>query len=223
MKKIFLVSALLISSIQCDAAQILFQGSPTESTTAIVSRNEPNLITVEGRKIRRIYGAEGMFTITPEADTGSAWLKPLVDKPAMSAYITDEDGQHYKLLLKVEDIPAETIIVKGRGVGTASLMNKKNEPRNDEILNTVVALFNDEGDEKHEQIPLWKGTYFELVRAVDLRGIHGEKFELKNTSDKNIVMDEREFYKNGVLAVTIENPTLLPSESTQIIVISEAD
>ena len=69
MKKIFLVSALLVSSFQCLAAQILYQGSPTESTTATVSRNEPNLITVDGRKIKRIYGAEGLFTVTPEPET----------------------------------------------------------------------------------------------------------------------------------------------------------
>lgn len=225
MKKIFLVSALLLNSIQSQAAQVIYQGSPTESTTAVVSRHEPNLVTVDGRKIRRIYGAEGLFTVKPEPDTGAAWIKPISDKPMMSAYITDEEGQHYKLLLKVEDVPAETIIVKGRGVsGTSSLlMSKKNEPRNDDILNTTIALFNGAGDSKHDTIPLWKGTRFELVKVVELRGIRGETYILTNISDNQIIMDEREFYRNGVQSVTIESATLEAGQSTRIFIVSEVE
>lgn len=224
MKKIFLVSALLLNSLQAHAAQIVFQGSPTDGMTAMISRHEPNLITVDGRKIRRIYGAEGLFTITPEPDTGSAWLKPTSDKNMMSAYITDEDGQHYKLLLKVEDIPAETIIVKGRGPRTrAASVSGKNEPRNDDIINTTVALFNGHGDRRSKVIPLWKGTKFELVRAIDLRGLRGEAYILTNTSDKQIIMEEREFYRRGVLSVSIEKPTLEAGQSTRVIVISEVE
>ncbi len=224
MRKIFLVSALLLNSIQSQAAQVLFQDSPTEATTAIVSRHEPNLITVDGRKIRRIYGAEGLFTIKPEPDTGAAWIKPTSDKPMMSAYITDEDGQHYKLLLKVEDIPAETIIIKGRGTSSGYLaMSKKNEPRNDDILNTTVALLNGDGDSKLDTIPLWKGTRFELVKVFELRGIRGETYVLTNLSDKQIIMDEREFYRNGVQSVAIENATLEAGKSTRIFVVSEVE
>jgi len=224
MKKIFLASALLLNSLQVQAAQILFQRSPTDATTAVISRHEPNLITVDGRKIRRIHGAEGLFTVTPEPDTGSAWLKPTSDKPMMSAYITDEDGQHYKLLLKVEDIPAETIIIRGRGLGGSTTPpSGKNEPRNDDIINATVALFNGHGDPRSEVIPLWKGTRFELVRVLDLRGLRGEAYVLTNTSDKQIVMDEREFYRAGVQSVAVENLTLEPGQSTRVIVISEAE
>jgi len=183
------------------------------------------LVTVDGRKIRRIYGAEGLFTVKPEPDTGAAWIKPISDKPMMSAYITDEEGQHYKLLLKVEDVPAETIIVKGRGVSSVSslLMSKKNEPRNDDILNTTIALFNGDGDSKHDTIPLWKGTRFELVKVVELRGIRGETYILTNISDNQIIMDEREFYRNGVQSVTIESSTLEAGQSTRIFIVSEVE
>lgn len=225
MKKIFLVSALLLlNSIPGQAAQVSFQDSPTEAKVVKVSRHEPNLITVDGRKIRRIYGAEGFFTIKPEADTGAAWLKPISDKPMMSAYITDEDGQHYKLLLQVEDIPAETITIKAHITrGGMPLMNNKNEARNDDIINTTVALFNGYGDSKHSIIPLWKGTRFELVKIIELRGIRGEVYVLTNISKKQIVMDEREFYRRGVQSVTIESATLEAGESTRIIVVSEVE
>lgn len=230
MKKIFLVSALLASSLAgslsaatAAAAQIVYQGSPAEATTANVSRSEPNLITINGRKIARIYGAEGLFTVTPEPETGSAWLKPTSDKPMMTAFITDEDGQHYKLLLKVQDIPAETIVVKGSNRLPGRAINKKSEPRNDEILNMVDALYAGDGDEKHQKIPLWKGTNFELIRTIDLRGIHGEAYLLTNSSDKPIVMDEREFYRDGVEAIVIEDPDLEAGQTTRVFVVNEAE
>ena len=213
--------ALLVNSFQAGAAQILFQGSPTESTTATVSRNEPNLLKVDGRKIKRVYGTEGMFTVTPEQDTGVAWLKPTTDKPLMSIFITDDTGQHYKLLLKVEDIPAETIIIRDSKGHTHQSMGIKNEPRNEEILSTIMALHDGEGDLKSELIPLWKGIKFELVRTLDLRGLRGEAYKLTNTSDKQVVMDEREFYRDGVQAVSIEKIVLETGDSTAVFVLSE--
>lgn len=219
--RICLVLALLINSFQAGAAQILFQGSPTESTTATVSRNEPNLLKVDGRKIKRVYGTEGMFTITPEQDTGVAWLKPITDKPLMSIFITDDTGQHYKLLLKVEDIPAETIIIRDSKGHAQQSRGIKNEPRNEEILNTIMALHDGEGDPKSELIPLWKGIKFELVRTLDLRGLRGEAYRLTNTSDKQVVMDEREFYRDGVQAVSIEKIVLETGDSTAVFVLSE--
>lgn len=214
---------LLLSSFQAGAAQILFQGSPTESTTATVSRNEPNLLKVDGRKIKRIYGTEGMFTVTPEQDTGVAWLKPTTDKPLMSIFITDDTGQHYKLLLKVEDIPAETIIIRGSKGYAEQSRGIKNEPRNEEILGTILALHDGEGDPKSELVPLWKGVKFELVRILGLRGLRGEAYLLTNTSDKQVVMDEREFYRDGVQAVSIEKIVLGAGDSTAVFVISEGE
>jgi conjugal transfer pilus assembly protein TraK len=224
MNKICLVLALLLAnSCQTEAAQILLQGAPTESTTATVSRNEPNLLKVEGRKIKRIYGAEGLFTVTPEAETGVAWLKPLTDKALMSIFITDDTGQHFKLLLKVEDIPAETIIIRSKNKLVQNSASTKNEPRNEEILRTIMALYAGEGDAKNELIPLWKGVRFESVNAIELRGLRGDSYLLSNISDKQIVMDEREFYRDGVQAVSIQKLVLEAGESTSVFVVSESE
>ncbi len=223
MNRICLALALLASSAQAGAAQVLFQASPTESTTATVSRNEPNLLKVDGRKIRRIHGAEGLFTVTPEQDAGVAWLKPTTDKPLMSIFITDDTGQHYKLLLKVEDIPAETIIIRGSKDYAHKASNIKNEPRNEEILSAIMALHDGEGDPKSELVPLWKGVKFELVRTLELRGLRGEAYLLTNTSGKQIVMDERDLYRDSVQAVSIEKLVLEAGDSTAIFVISEGE
>jgi len=223
MKRIFLVLALL-NSFHSQAAQVLYADSPTAAITATASRHEPNLITVDGRKIRRIYGADGLFTIKPDPETGAAWLKPTSDKPMMTAFITDEDGQHYKILLHVKDVPAETILIKARRAKSNSpLLIRKNDPHNDDILNLTIALFKGDGESKSNIIPLWRGTKFELVKTLELRGIRGSIYRLTNTSDKQIVMEEREFYRSGVQSVAIEHATLEAGKSTRIIVVSETD
>ena len=61
------------------------------------------------------------------------------------------------------------------------------------------------------------------MRIIDLRGLRGEAYVLTNTSDKRIIMDEREFYRTGVQSVTVEKLTLEAAQSTRVIVISEAE
>jgi len=68
---------------------------------------------------------------------------------------------------------------------------------------------------------LWKGIKFELVRTLDLTGLRGEAYRLTNISDKQIVMDEREFYRDGVQAVAIEKIVLETGDSTAVFVLSE--
>ena len=65
-----LVLALLLgsASLAANAGQTL-EGSPDDGLTATVSRSEPNLIRIEGRKIRRIQGVEGEFQVNPDKDS----------------------------------------------------------------------------------------------------------------------------------------------------------
>ena len=60
-----------------------------------------------------------------------------------------------------------------------------------------------------------------LVRTIDAGDLRGEAYLLTNTSDREIVMDEREFYRDGVQAVSVEQPVLGPNETTPVYVISE--
>jgi len=61
---------------------------------------------------------------------------------------------------------------------------------------------------------------FVLVKVVN-GPLRGEKYLLTNTSDKSMVIDERELYRRGVLAVSVERPELKPAETTAVYVISE--
>lgn len=213
----------LAASIEAQAAQVL-SGRPDETLSASVSRTEPTLIRVDGHRIRRVFGAEGDFTVTPDREAGTAYLKPITDKQAFSVFVSDETGRTWKLLLSVADGPSDSIIIKGRRE-TGGNAPGRDIARNQAIKRVVLALDSEaEGDlearRTNEIVPLWKEAMFVLVKVVE-GPLKGEKYLLTNTSSKPMVIDERELYRRGVVAISIEKPELRPAETTAVYVISE--
>lgn len=212
---------LLAATSNLHAAQVV-QGSPDATLSAQISRFEPTMIRVDGARVRRIFGAQGDFTVVPDNDTGAAFIKPMTDKPSFSVFVTDEEGRTWKLLLAVTGGPADTIVIKG--TGSSSTPKGKDLPRNQAIKETIAALNSNDGSatDKYEPIPLWRESDFVLVRVVDTP-LRGEKYLLTNKSSDKMIIDERELYKKGVLAIAIEQPELAPGESTEVYVVMEGN
>lgn len=219
-----LSAILLLASLDAVAAQVL-QGRPDDTLAASLSRSEPTLIRIEGHRIRRVFGAEGDFDVKADKDAGAAFVKPTTDKPAFSAYVADDAGRTWKLLLSLTDGPADSIVIKGRGGESAGKRPGKDSTRNLEIKRVVLALDADgetdmESRTANELVPLWKEALFVLVKIVQ-GPLRGEKYQLSNASDKPMVIDERELYRRGVVAVSVEKSELKPAETTAVYVISE--
>jgi conjugal transfer pilus assembly protein TraK len=49
----------------------------------------------------------------------------------------------------------------------------------------------------------------------------GEKYQLTNVSSSRMVIDERELYRRGVLAVMVDSLELEPGEATNVMVVLE--
>lgn len=220
-----LPALLLLVGLDAVAAQTL-SGRPDDTLAASLSRSGPTLIRVEGHRIRRVFGAEGDFDVKPDKDAGTAFIKPLVDKPVVSAYVSDDSGRTWKLLLSVTDGPADSIVIKGKGDEPGGKRLDKDTARDQAIKRVVLAL-DAEGESDmdsravNELVPLWKEAMFVLMKIVD-GPLKGEKYQLTNTSDKPMVIDERELYRRSVVAVSVETPELKPAESTSVYVISES-
>jgi conjugal transfer pilus assembly protein TraK len=219
-----LSAILLLASLDAVAAQVL-QGRPDDTLAASLSRSEPTLIRIEGHRIRRVFGAEGDFDVKADKDAGAAFVKPTTDKPAFSAYVADDAGRTWKLLLSLSDGPADSIVIKGRGGESAGKRPGKDSARSQAIKRVVLALDADgetdmESRTANELVPLWKEAMFVLVKIVQ-GPLRGEKYQLSNASDKPMVIDERELYRRGVVAVSVEKSELKQAETTAVYVISE--
>ena len=217
------MAILLATSLDAHAAQVL-TGKPDDTLAASVSRAEPTLIRVDGHRIRRIFGAEGDFTVTPDKDAGTAYLKPATDKKAFSAFVSDDAGHTWKLLLSVADGPSDSIIIKGKP-DLGSKQAGRDLASIQAIKRVLLALESDQEPDPetrvvNEIVPLWQESLFVLVKVLD-GALKGEKYLLTNTSAKPMVIDERELYRRGVIAISVEKPRLEPAETTAVYVIRE--
>lgn len=186
---------------------------------------EPTLIRIDGARIRRVHGTEGDFSVVPDKETGTAYLKPMSDKQAFSVFVSDEIGRTWRLLLSVVDGPADTIVIKGRREANRNSPGR-DLARNQAIKRVVLALDSEtdrdlEARAVNEVVPLWEEAMFVLVKVVD-GPLKGEKYQLTNVSTKRMVIDERELYRRGVVAISVERPELNPGETTAVLVLTES-
>ena len=224
-----MAQALLLASLASPGVAAQFvEGHPDDGLAATVSRTEPNLIRVDGRRIRRIHGVEGEFAVSADRETGIAYLKPTTDQPRLTVFVADDAGRHWKLLLQVADVPAETLVLRERprpaAAGRALVAD---DPRHAAIRRVLLALARDttpedmSASERLEIVPLWNESRFVLLRILD-GALRGEKYQLTNVSATRMVLDEREFHQRGVLAVMLDSLELEPGEATQVMVVLEA-
>jgi conjugal transfer pilus assembly protein TraK len=95
------------------------------------------------------------------------------------------------------------------------------------IKNLLLAMAGDalpddmEVREPGQQFALWPGVRLTLQRAWLGAGIVGEKYQLANIGSADVNLAERDLYKPGVMAVSLEQGNLRPGESTNLFVIRE--
>lgn len=217
------MAILLLASLEASAAQIL-HGKPDDTLAGSISRAEPTLIRIDSARIRRVHGTEGDFFVTPDKDAGTAYIKPSTEKQAFSVFVSDDTGRTWKLLLSIADGPSDTIVIKSQRDANVTAPGR-DLARNQAIKSVVLALDSaTEGDmgtrKVNEVVPLWKEALFVLVKVVD-GPLKGEKYQLTNVSEKRMVIDERELYRRGVVAISVERPELNPGETTAVLVLTE--
>lgn len=220
-----LSTVLLLLSLNAGAAQLV-QGRPDDTLSASVAKGEPTLIRIEGHRIRRIFGAEGDFSVIADKESGSAYIQPSGDKGAFTVFVADDIGRTWKLLLGVTNGPVDSITIKGKGGDVGNKAAWRDQSRNKAIKRVIFALENDASDSDgsvvNKVIPLWSEARFVLLKEID-GAFKGEKYQLSNISNADMVIDERELYRRNVVAVSIEKPVIAPGETTMIYVVSEAE
>lgn len=219
-----MATLVLTSNLDALATQNL-KGEPDETLHAVISRSDPTLIRVKGHRVSNIYGTEGEFTATPEGQTGAAYIKPVGDKNPISIFVTDDANQTWRLLLSVSDTPADTIVIaSNKTVRPAKPFLGRDMERNRAIKYMVLALKSPDqvpDIEIHQAdkiVPLWENALFVLTATTEGQ-YSGEKYRLTNTSSQQMVIDERELYRKGVLAISINKPVLNPGEVTEIYIV----
>ena len=223
-----LACLLLALSAPAFALQIV-DAREGETTFAKISQKEVTRIAFERGRVRKITGNANEFLIEKDEERGQIFIRPTqpdATKP-INLFLTSDRGT-VGLLLQPTDIPSDSIVIREARVPGA---NASTAPRSAAhvraLKNLLLVMAGDELPDDMEMreigqdLALWAGARLTLQRAWMGAGLVGEKFQLANAGTEPLALSERDLFKPGVMAVSLEQANLRPGEATNLFVIRE--
>ena len=223
-----LLSLLLSLSNPASALQIL-DAKDGETVLGKISQKEVTRISFERSRIRKVTGNAGEFVLEKDEEKGQIFIRPVSPdstKP-INLFVTSERST-VALLLQPVDIPSDTIVIReARDPLKSASRVERSGLHVRTIKNLLLAMAGDalpndmEVREPGQEFALWPGVRLTLQRAWLGAGIVGEKYQLANVRTSDVNLAERDLYKPGVMAVSLEHASLRPGEATNLFVIRE--
>ncbi|MDX8401652.1 MAG: type-F conjugative transfer system secretin TraK [Mariprofundaceae bacterium] len=223
------------------AVQIL-DAADSDSLVARISDHDPNRIRIAGGFITTAVGPQsGRIAIETDDKRGQIFVRVNENAPdkhkAFTLFLTDAEGRDYTLLLKPVRIAGQSILIRARAKPLKTKRPVASERRASAIKELVRAMALDDVPrrcqlaEVDKRVPLWMGTDFHLMRVMRCGDFDVERYQLENTSDKEIRMAEQELYADGVAAVSVERMhlnadgvvSIPPGNATMVIIVREAN
>jgi len=202
--------------------------------SARISGNEPNRLLIREGRVHKVWGAEGKAVLKPDSDAGQVYLQPTDEwrhRP-FSLFVKDEESAVYTLVLTPTDMPSETVTLvrpkRAPAVDREKAVSWETEqPYERTLLELVRHMARETLPDGYtrvkigREIKLWREA--RLVVQTRYMGGHicGEAYELTNVDSKPIRLEEREFYRDHVLAVSIDRHALAPDARTMIYLVTE--
>ena len=223
-----LLPLLLALSNPAFALQIL-DARDGETVLGKISQKEVTRISFERSRIRKVTGNAGEFVLEKDEEKGQIFIRPVSPdstKP-INLFVTSESST-VALLLQPVDTPSDTIVIREARdpLKSASRMERSGLHVRT-IKNLLLAMAGDalpddmEVREPGQQLALWPEIRLKLQRVWLGAGIVGEKYQLANIGTSDLSLAERDLYKPGVMAVSLEQASLRPGEATNLFVIRE--
>ena len=164
-----------------------------------------------------------------DEEKGQIFIRPASPdstKP-INLFVTSERST-VALLLQPVDTPSDTIVIReARDPLKSASRMERSSLHVRTLKNLLLAMAGDalpddmEVREPGQQFALWPGVRLTLQRTWLGAGIVGEKYQLANIGSAEVKLTERDLYKPGVMAVSLEQGSLRPGESTNLFVIRE--
>jgi type-F conjugative transfer system secretin TraK len=208
---------------------------------AAIAQDSMNRIAVANDRITQVFGDEECYVVQSEEHTGQLFLKPTAengDKPLSITLIT-ESGLTQDLMLTPTQQGATTLILKT--VPTASRRPLERREENSSFKHDIswkgqeaISLQEQwvqamklmvmgqalagEGEGGSRLKPpgfevIWKQTY-------TFNAFKGYLYEVQNTTDTPIELQEKTFYQAGDLALSFAKRVLEAQEKTSLYVLS---
>jgi len=224
-----LLLPLLLSVSHPAAALQILDARDGETVLGKISQKEVTRISFERSRIRKITGNAGEFVLEKDEEKGQIYIRPVSPESTkpINLFLTSERST-VALLLQPVDTPSDTIVIREARDSMKSPSRMERSGLHVRTLkNLLLAMANDALPddmtvrESRQELTLWPGVRLTLQRAWLGAGIVGEKYQLANTGNSDVNLRERDLYKPGVMAVSLERATLPPGAATNLFVIRE--
>lgn len=220
-------------------AQEVIDVGPKKTPEIRISRKDFNRIAIFDGRVKTLKFKAGELDVNPDETTGSAFVMPNVSG-TISTFVITASGQAHQVNLIPSDISSQTIVLREPKPDSAQGKGTGNEPKavsqrvdransyDTAVKRIVGAMARGEKladlryEEFNQEFQLWQGTRLWLMSRYSGQTYTGENYRIQNITQSTMRLDEREFYKPGVLAVAIEIHQLAPNEATDVFLVREA-
>jgi conjugal transfer pilus assembly protein TraK len=239
-KRLILIGSLVFSALVGAQGFEPIDVGPGLSPDIKISRKDFSRIAVFDGRISTIKFKKGELDVNADPATGSAFIMPNVQGP-ISAFVITQSGQAHHVNFLPSEMTARTVLLREPQLDkTKTKTTGANDPKpvsarverassfDVAIKRMIGAMARNEklSDLTHQEVnqefQLWQGSRFWLLSKYEGSTLTGEHYRIQNTSVIPMRMDEREFYKPGVLAVSIEIQQLASQEATDVYIVREA-
>lgn len=226
MRKFTLMLLPLLISIPSYALQVK-SAINNATISAKISSTDVTRIMVQGDRIQSVRGVKGAYTRENDNNRGEIYIQPtsFYQHRAFTLLINTELGRHYTLLLNPMSVPSDTLMLEPRGVNEAQAAKFENSsPYEITISHLIrdmrlgsrpegysVRTVNNKKRYLYGNI-----AYIQLKTIYQGLNLRGEIWEVRNTRSQTITLTERDFYKVGTRAISLETMDIAPHGTTYL-------
>lgn len=228
MHKFLFLIPLLLGTQFTYALQVIEAGAEGQTYHAQISRDEMTQLSVKDGRITSMNFPDGRLTVERNEEQGFAILRARDDNP-VSLIITTNSGQSHSIYLTPVQSGLDTILIKEKPSAPKTLNSSsesKSDPQTKQVKRLILAMARSEKDfsdylvePDSRELSLWQEANFRLVDRYVGPEMSGMRFLLTNVSTTTMRLGEQEFYKQGVIAVSIDRHVLSPGETTYVYVV----
>jgi conjugal transfer pilus assembly protein TraK len=201
----------LIISVNAHATQRIVHADKSHQQVNI-SAHEQNRLAIEDRRIVSVVPSQkGVISVIKDEALGALYftLSSETHHGSITLFVSDDQGATYKLILHPKSIPGTEIILQPTINGHRSLKS-----------GGYAGSYSVDIVRMNREVKLWKESRFIfLEKYLGIDGLIGEKYRLTNISPSEMRIEEQEFYRDGILAVSLEKHSLASGESSHVFII----
>ena len=225
-----------LSLIQTVHAEQLVNADERTPQKAQISRSSLSRVSIDGGRITNVKWIDNELEIEKDGDSGQVYVRALTSKPS-SLFVTSDEGRTYLLILSPTGKQSDSIVINLRAKQQYEQNAVDSRPRIQAVTTTSGAYAHSikqlmlgmirgnaggmgiSASHIYETVPLWAEVLFVKTKQYTAADMQAEAYTLTNTSGSILTLREQEFYKRGVLAVTVIKQSLQPGESTDVYIV----